>query len=106
MEKETHGMYVCMYVCIAQLHIRAVHVPHIDIEMGVLYLCWQLGLVENNILNYGFDLLASDPSDANTTSTTLLSDDTDDRSKRSTNPEPRISFQQEQEVNGRKTLLG
>ncbi|KAK7411433.1 hypothetical protein VNO78_02866 [Psophocarpus tetragonolobus] len=56
-----------------------------------------LGLVEKNILNYDFDLVASDPSDANTNSTTLFSDDTDDKSKRSTNPEAGISVQQEQE---------
>ncbi|RDX58177.1 Two-component response regulator-like APRR1, partial [Mucuna pruriens] len=56
-----------------------------------------LGLVEKNILNYNFDLVASDPSDANTNSTTLFSDDTDDKSKRSTNPEVGISVQQEQE---------
>ncbi|XP_027919963.1 two-component response regulator-like APRR1 isoform X2 [Vigna unguiculata] len=57
-----------------------------------------LGLVENNILNYEFELVASDPSDANTNSTTLFSDDTDDKSKRSTNPETVVSIQQEQEV--------
>ncbi|KAF2318004.1 hypothetical protein GH714_041331 [Hevea brasiliensis] len=34
-----------------------------------------------NILNYEFDLVASDPSDANTNSTTLFSDDTDDKSR-------------------------
>ncbi|XP_027330125.1 two-component response regulator-like APRR1 [Abrus precatorius] len=56
-----------------------------------------LGLVEKNILTYDFDLVASDPSDANTNSTTLFSDDTDDKSKRSTNPETGISVQQEQE---------
>ena len=65
----------------------------------VSYLFWQLGLVEKNILNYDFDLVVSDPSDANTNSTTLFSDDTDDKSKRSTNPEVGISVQQEQEVN-------
>lgn len=64
-----------------------------------MFLFWQLGLVENNILTYDFDLVASDPSDANTNSTTLFSDDTDDKSKRSTNPEAGISVQQEQEVN-------
>ncbi|KOM33294.1 hypothetical protein LR48_Vigan01g285000 [Vigna angularis] len=58
-----------------------------------------LGLVENNILNYEFELVASDPSDANTNSTTLFSDDTDDKSKRSTNPETVVSIQQEEEVN-------
>ncbi|MED6183732.1 Tor complex Tor2 interacting protein 1 [Stylosanthes scabra] len=57
-----------------------------------------LGLVENNILNYEFDLVASDPSDANTNSTTLFSDDTDDESKRSTNPEAGISTPQEAAV--------
>ncbi|GAU46117.1 hypothetical protein TSUD_192780 [Trifolium subterraneum] len=57
-----------------------------------------LGLAENNICSYDFDMVASDPSDANTNSTTLISDDTDDRSKRSTNPEPVISIQQEQEA--------
>ncbi|XP_004508721.1 two-component response regulator-like APRR1 isoform X2 [Cicer arietinum] len=57
-----------------------------------------LGLTENNILNYDFDLVASDPSDANTNSTTLFSDDTDDKSKRSNNPEAEISIQQEQEA--------
>ncbi|RDX80134.1 Two-component response regulator-like APRR1, partial [Mucuna pruriens] len=57
-----------------------------------------LGLVENNILNYDFNLVASDPSDANTNSTTLFSDDTDDKSKRSTNQETGISIQQEHEA--------
>ena len=76
-----------------------------DIEIGVLCLCWQLGLVENNILNYDFDLVASDPSDANTNSTTLFSDDTDDKSRRSSNPEAGMSIQQEQEVNVRKAVL-
>ncbi|KAG4392563.1 hypothetical protein GLYMA_04G166300v4 [Glycine max] len=52
-----------------------------------------LGLVEKNILNYDFDLVVSDPSDANTNSTTLFSDDTDDKSKRSTNPEVGFFFQ-------------
>ncbi|XP_004137419.1 two-component response regulator-like APRR1 [Cucumis sativus] len=50
-----------------------------------------LGLAEKNILNYEFDLVASDPSDANTNSTTLFSDDTDDKSRRSTNPEMGIT---------------
>ncbi|PNY13814.1 two-component response regulator APRR1-like protein [Trifolium pratense] len=56
-----------------------------------------LGLSEKNMLNYDFDLVASEPSDANTNSTTLFSDDTDDRSKRNTIPETEISVQQEQE---------
>uniref|UniRef100_A0A6N2LGW3 Uncharacterized protein n=1 Tax=Salix viminalis TaxID=40686 RepID=A0A6N2LGW3_SALVM len=47
----------------------------------------QRGLVEKDILNYDFDLVASDHSDANTNSTTLFSDDTNDWSRRSTNPE-------------------
>ncbi|XP_037494900.1 two-component response regulator-like APRR1 isoform X2 [Jatropha curcas] len=56
-----------------------------------------LGLVEKNILSYDFDLVASDPSDANTNSTTLFSDDTDDRSRKCTNPEIGISIHQEDE---------
>ncbi|XP_040986764.1 two-component response regulator-like APRR1 [Juglans microcarpa x Juglans regia] len=53
-----------------------------------------LGLAEKNILNYDFDLVTSDPSDANTNSTTLFSDDTDDKS---TNPEMGMSTHQEDE---------
>lgn len=56
-----------------------------------------LGLAEKNILSYDFDLVASDPSDANTNSTTLFSDDTDDKSRRSTNPEMGMSTHQETE---------
>ncbi|KAL8123585.1 two-component response regulator-like APRR1 [Apium graveolens] len=52
-----------------------------------------LGLPEKNIVNYDFDPVASDPSDANTNSTTLFSDDTDDRSRK--NPEPCLSAYQE-----------
>lgn len=43
-------------------------------------------------------MVASDPSDANTNSTTLFSDDTDDKSRRSTNPEMGIATHQEDEV--------
>ncbi|KAI9174019.1 hypothetical protein LWI28_010418 [Acer negundo] len=46
-----------------------------------------LGLAEKNILSYDFDLVASDPSDANTNSTTIFSDDSDDKSRKSINPE-------------------
>jgi pseudo-response regulator 1 len=49
-------------------------------------------------LNYELDLVASDPSDANTNSTTLFSDDTDDKSLRSTNPEMGLSTHEEDEV--------
>ncbi|KAA8540988.1 hypothetical protein F0562_024874 [Nyssa sinensis] len=58
-----------------------------------------LGLAEKNILNYDFDLVASDPSDANTNSTTLFSDDTDDKSRKSANPEMCMSTHQENESN-------
>jgi hypothetical protein len=52
-----------------------------------------------NILNYEFDLVALDPSDANTNNTTsLFSDDTNDKSCRSTNPEMGLSTHQEDEV--------
>ncbi|KAL0856381.1 hypothetical protein Bca101_061534 [Brassica carinata] len=46
-----------------------------------------LGLAEKNMLSYDFDLVGSDPSDPNTNSNNLFSDDTDDRSIRSTNPQ-------------------
>ncbi|XP_048329593.2 two-component response regulator-like APRR1 isoform X2 [Ziziphus jujuba] len=56
-----------------------------------------LGLAEKNILYYDLELVASDPSDGNTNSTTLFSDDTDDRSHKSTKPEMGISVPQEDE---------
>lgn len=49
-------------------------------------------------MNYDFDMAASDPSDANTNSTTLFSDDTDDKSKKSAIPEMIVSVHQEDEV--------
>lgn len=58
-----------------------------------------LGLAEKNIVSYDFDLAASDPSDANTNSTTLFSDDTDDKSRRSVNPDMSLTIQQEEECN-------
>ncbi|KAJ8750917.1 hypothetical protein K2173_016098 [Erythroxylum novogranatense] len=57
-----------------------------------------LGFVEKNILNCDFDLVLSDPSDANTNNTTLFSDDTDDKSRRSTNSEIELSAHQEDEI--------
>jgi hypothetical protein len=62
------------------------------------YWCWQLGLPEKNFFNDNFDLVLSEPSDANTTSTTLLSDETDDRPKETTNREAGTSSQREYEV--------
>ncbi|KAK9277803.1 hypothetical protein L1049_027359 [Liquidambar formosana] len=58
-----------------------------------------LGLAEKNILIYDFDPVGSDPSDANTNSTTLFSDDTDEKSRRSANPEIGLSTNQEDESN-------
>nr|AAQ73525.1 timing of CAB expression 1 [Mesembryanthemum crystallinum] len=58
-----------------------------------------LGLAEKNIVNYDFDLAASDHSDANTNSTTLFSDDTDDRSRRGVNLEMSMTIQEEDESN-------
>lgn len=49
-------------------------------------------------MNCEFDLVHSDPSDANTNSTTLFSDDTDDKSLKSSNPEVSMSIPQEDEV--------
>ncbi|KAL1531727.1 two-component response regulator-like APRR1 isoform X1 [Salvia divinorum] len=58
-----------------------------------------LGLVEKNIISYDFDLVVSDHSDdANTNSTTLFSDDTDDKSRKSTNPEMCVSTHQENKI--------
>lgn len=59
-----------------------------------------LGLAEKNIMSFDFDLVASDHSDANTNSTTLFSDDTDDnRSRKSVNPEISMTIHQENESN-------
>ncbi|GAB2270019.1 Tor complex Tor2 interacting protein 1 [Dionaea muscipula] len=58
-----------------------------------------LGLVEKNILNHDFDLMASDPSDANTNSTTLFSDDTDEKSRKSSISEMTVQAHQEDELN-------
>uniref|UniRef100_A0A1J3J6Y3 Pseudo-response regulator 1 n=1 Tax=Noccaea caerulescens TaxID=107243 RepID=A0A1J3J6Y3_NOCCA len=56
-----------------------------------------LGLAEKNMLSYDFDLAGSDPSDQNTNSTNLFSDDTDDRSLRSNNLQRGALSQQENE---------
>ncbi|KAF8397503.1 hypothetical protein HHK36_016420 [Tetracentron sinense] len=58
-----------------------------------------LGLAEKNILNYDFELIGSDPSDANTNSTTVFSDDTDEKSRRSALPEMSVSKHREDECN-------
>ncbi|CAH9092672.1 unnamed protein product [Cuscuta europaea] len=58
-----------------------------------------LGLVEKNMINYDFDLVISDPSDASTNSTALFSDDTDEKSCKSNNPVTSQYSQQEDEAN-------
>ncbi|KAG9154761.1 hypothetical protein Leryth_014257 [Lithospermum erythrorhizon] len=58
-----------------------------------------LGLAEKNILNYDIDLVVSDPSDVNTNSATLFSDDTDDKSRKSLNPDINMSIHPEDESN-------
>ncbi|KAJ9560049.1 hypothetical protein OSB04_005209 [Centaurea solstitialis] len=58
-----------------------------------------LGLAEKNIMNCEFDLVPSDPSDANTNSTTLFSDDTDEMSGKNSNPEMPASIPCEDESN-------
>lgn len=63
-----------------------------------MFLHQQLGLAEKNILNFDPDLVASDPSDGNTNSTTLFSDDTDDKTRKSTNPGNCASTHQEGKV--------
>lgn len=64
-----------------------------------LFFCGQLGLADKNMLNYDFDLVPSDTSDANTNNITLFSDDTDERSRKSTNPDVCGATRQEYEVN-------
>ncbi|TVU29206.1 hypothetical protein EJB05_20764, partial [Eragrostis curvula] len=56
-----------------------------------------LGLPEKNFFNDTFELVLSEPSDANTNSTTLLSDETDDRPKEITYQETGTSNQREHE---------
>ncbi|KAL5973074.1 Tor complex Tor2 interacting protein 1 [Asimina triloba] len=56
-----------------------------------------LGLSEKNILSCEFDLVASDPSDANTNSTTLFSDETDEKLRQNTVPEMSMSNHPEHE---------
>ncbi|KAI7740987.1 hypothetical protein M8C21_026328 [Ambrosia artemisiifolia] len=58
-----------------------------------------LGLAEKNIMNCEFDPVQSDHSEANTNSTTLFSDDTDDKSHKTSNPEVSVSIPQENETN-------
>ncbi|KAF0931598.1 hypothetical protein E2562_005563 [Oryza meyeriana var. granulata] len=58
-----------------------------------------LGLSEKNFFNDNFELALSEPSDANTNSTTLLSDDTDDKPKENINQETSTSNQHEYEYN-------
>ncbi|KAJ0615046.1 putative response regulator and transcription factor RR-A-type family [Helianthus annuus] len=57
-----------------------------------------LGLAEKNIMNCEFDPVQSDHSEANTNSTTLFSDDTDDKSHKTSNPEVSVSVPQENET--------
>ncbi|KAM7483342.1 hypothetical protein LguiB_007925 [Lonicera macranthoides] len=57
-----------------------------------------LGLEEKNILSYDLDMVGSDPSDANTNSTNLFSDDTDDKSRKISNPEVCVSTHQQDET--------
>lgn len=59
-----------------------------------------LGLTEKNILNYDFDPVGSDHSDANTNSTTLFSDDTDKKSKKYAYLEISLSTREEHESHG------
>ncbi|XP_026664879.1 two-component response regulator-like PRR1 isoform X2 [Phoenix dactylifera] len=50
-----------------------------------------LGLLEKDVFSHDFELILSDPSDANTNSTTPLSDDTDDKPKKAKCPETSVS---------------
>ncbi|KAI4326614.1 hypothetical protein MLD38_031907 [Melastoma candidum] len=57
-----------------------------------------LGMAEKKVLICDFDFVGSDPSDANTNSTTLFSDETDDKSWKSANPEVPLFTHQEEET--------
>ncbi|OAY81172.1 Two-component response regulator-like PRR1 [Ananas comosus] len=57
-----------------------------------------LGLSEKEVFNHDFELALSDPSDANANSTTLLSDDTDDKLKGNSNQETGTSNHREYEA--------
>lgn len=79
---------------------RKVYIPAYAMLNCHWYTCvyiWQLGLAEKSLLNYDFDPL-SDPSDANTNSTTLISDEADDKSHRNTNPDMGMSAHLDGEV--------
>lgn len=66
---------------------------------------YNFDLVASAIMNYDSDLVVSDPGDGATTSTALFSDDTEDKSKRSSNPETGMSIQQQDEVIVNKTVF-
>lgn len=58
---------------------------HISMIVFYFYLyIWQLGLAEKNVFSFDFDMVVSDPSDPNTNS---FSDDTEDKSHKSADPE-------------------
>ncbi|XP_029116549.1 two-component response regulator-like PRR1 isoform X2 [Elaeis guineensis] len=58
-----------------------------------------LRLSEKDVFSHDFELTLSDPSDANTNSTTLFSDDTDDKTRKARCPETRVSNHCEYESN-------
>ncbi|KAF3622809.1 hypothetical protein T459_10410 [Capsicum annuum] len=92
-EKKANGMYFILsfYNSSEQLHFFYLK------DFGRFSI--KLGLAEKNILSYDFDLVVSDPSDPNTNSTTLFSDDTDDKSRKSANLEACPIIQLEDEIN-------
>ncbi|KAG5602290.1 hypothetical protein H5410_033660 [Solanum commersonii] len=73
----------------------------------ILVPLFDLGLAEKNILSYDFNLVVSEPSDPNTNSTTLLSADTDDKSRKCINPEmcPSTMLQEEARYKVEKQIL-
>lgn len=58
-----------------------------------------LGLTEKKLINCEFNLVLSDHSDVNTNST-VFSDDTDEKSRKSANPEISLSIHHRYEING------
>ncbi|XP_073015154.1 two-component response regulator-like APRR1 isoform X1 [Primulina eburnea] len=89
-----HGVYQPFW-CFIYVSIMMVY---------LLILHRQLGLADKSIVNC--DLVASDPSDANTNNTTLFSDDTDDRSLKGNSPEFCVSTHRKEEIPATTTAAG
>ena len=68
-------------------------------------LFYQLGLTEKDVFSHDLEISLSDPSDVNTSSTILISDNTDDQLDVVANPELNLSNHPECEVRSLRSLL-